>query len=335
MSTVLVTGASGMVGGGLVEMLVQRRESVRVLVRPTSRTSTLERLPAEIVRADLGDPAALARAVEGCARVYHVAGLVSYRRADAERLYQTNVAGTHNLLAAALDAGVRRVVLTSSTAAVGLSEDGRVLDEAAPFDAGYARFPYMWTKHLAEVEAAEAVALGLDVVIVNPSTILGAGDVHLNTGRLFRQIAAGKVKAAPPGGNAVVALTDVVQGHLLAMERGRTGRRYILSAANLAHVELLGRIACALGRPPIRRVLPRWTEGPASLLAGLASWGGDAALTPQVVRFSYRYRYFRADRARSELGWVPATTVEDAIGNAARWYAAHGVLKAADTGKAC
>jgi dihydroflavonol-4-reductase len=251
---------------------------------------------------------------------------VSYRKADAERMYEANVIGTRNVLSAAMEAGVERVVHTSSTAAVGLSDGPVVLDEDARFDPRFRDVPYMWMKHLAEVECTEAAAAGLDVVIVNPTTILGAGDVHLNTGKLFQQIARGSLAFAPPGGNSVVALEDVVDGHLLAMERGVTGRRYILNGENLEQVALLSRIAGALGRPPVRRVLPRWTEAPLAAGARLAEAAGGA-LTPQVVFFSYRYRWFSAARAQKELGWSPRAGVDAAIEDAARWYASRGVLE--------
>jgi dihydroflavonol-4-reductase len=323
---VFVTGATGMLGRALVRRLVERGVSVRALARASSDTSELSKMPVELVRGDLDDPEKLAEAMRGCDGVFHVAALVSYRRADAERMYQANVIGTRHVLWAALEAGVARVVHTSSTAAVGLSERQEPLDEGAPFDPRLQRVPYMWTKHLAEVEVAEAVAQGLHVVIVNPSTIIGAGDVHLNTGKLFKQIADGSLRFAPPGGNSVVALEDVVDGHLLAMERGVPGRRYILNGENLAQVELLSRIARVLGRPPIDAVLPRWMEGPVTLAARFVEAMGGA-LTPQVVFFSFRYRWFSAQRARAELEWTPRAGVDAAIEDAARWYAERGELE--------
>jgi dihydroflavonol-4-reductase len=323
---VFVTGATGMVGRALAERLVARGFAVRALARAGSDTTELAKLPVELVRGDLNDVDALTEGMRGCARVFHVAGVVSYRRADAERMYEANVMGTRNLLASALEAGVERVVHTSSTAAVGLSDEADVLDESAPFDPRFRDVPYMWMKHLAEVECAEAAAAGLDVVTVNPSTIFGAGDVHLNTGRLFKQIARGSLSIAPPGGNSVVALDDVVEGHLLAMEKGVAGRRYILNGENLAQAALLSRIGEALDRPPVERVLPRWTERPLAAAARMAELGG-AALTPQIVFFSYRYRWFSAVRAQAELGWSPRAGVDAAIEDAIDWYASRGVLE--------
>jgi dihydroflavonol-4-reductase len=330
---VFVTGATGMVGRALARRLVEQGESVRALARASSRSGDLARLGVELVEGDLGDAAGLARAMRGCGRAYHVAGLVSYRRADAERMYETNVIGTRHVLWAAMEAGVERVVHTSSTAAVGLSESEAPLDEGARFDPALRSVPYMWMKHLAEVEVVEAAKAGLDAVMVNPSTIIGAGDVHLNTGKLFAQIARGAVRLAPPGGNSVVALEDVVDAHLLAMQRGAAGRRYIVNGENLRQVELLNRIAGALGRPPLESVLPRWSEKPLAAAAWAAERLGGA-LTPQVVFFSFRYRWFSAARARAELGWAPRAGVGSAIAEAARWYAENGVLGGAAAGTA-
>jgi dihydroflavonol-4-reductase len=169
------------------------------------------------------------------------------------------------------------------------------------------------------------------VVMVNPSTIFGAGDVHLNTGKLFQQIARGSLRFAPPGGNSAVALDDVVEGHLLAMEHGAAGRRYILNDANLPHAELMSRVAATLGRPPVTRTLPRWSEAPLAAAARIAELAG-AALTPQVVFFSYRYRYFSADRAGAELGWSPRAGLDSALPDAADWYESRGLLEGSSRG---
>lgn len=321
---VFVTGASGMLGLHLVRQLVAQDVPVRALTR--SSCPLLESLPVEIVRGDLSDRSRLADAMRGCPRVFHVAGLVSYRARDVERMYETNVVGTRNVLAAAASCGVERVVHTSSTAAIGLSNDPVVLNERESFDPQLRTIPYMWMKHLAEVEVAEAVASGLDVVIVNPSTLVGPGDVHVNSGTLFQQLDRGAIRFAPPGGNAMVSVDDAVKGHLLAMERGTSGRRYILSSENLRHAEIFSRISQILGRPDVTRVLPRWTETPLSMASSAGDRLAASSLTPAVVYFSFRYRWFSAERAREELGWEPAQTFEEAATDAVRWYRAQGLL---------
>lgn len=321
---ILVTGASGMLGQRLVHQLVEDGEEVRVMLRPHGRS--FPSLPVHVVHGDVHEPADVAAAVSGCSQVFHTAGVVSYSPTDAERAYRTNVIGTRNVLRASMEAGVDRVVHTSSTAAVGLTDEPRCLDEKEPFDPRLRRVAYMWTKHLAEVEVADAIAKGLDVVTVNPSTLVGAGDVNMNAGHVFAQLHRGALRFAPPGGNSFVGVEDAVRGHLLAMRRGAPGRRYILSSGNLTYREWLSRVAAALGRGPIDRVLPRWTETPLALGAAIASWIPQARLTPAMVFFSYRHRWFTSDRAHRELGWTPAQGFDSAAREAVSWYAQRGLL---------
>ena len=172
----------------------------------------------------------------------------------------------------------------------------------------------MRTKHLAEQEVERAVAGGLDAVIVNPSTMYGGGDVNRNTSAVFPGLRRGTMFAAPPGGTAVVSVDDAVTGHLLAMERGQRGRRYILSSENLTYLDVLNRIARVIGGPPVRRTIPAALEG---LLAAIAAVAAAVVpslpVTRHVIRFSFRYRYFSAARARAELGWEPRVPLEEAV----------------------
>lgn len=317
---VFVTGGTGMVGANLARQLVAQGHCVRLLLRQR-RHPFLAELPYESVPGDLDDVRALTRGMSGCRHVYHVAGLVSYRPRDRARLYETNVAGTRNVLAAAAGAGVERVLHTSSTAAVGMSRRPHdVLDESASFDRRFEADPYMWTKHLAEEEVARAVERGLDVIIVNPSTIYGGGDVYGNTSGLLPNLRRGRVLAAPPGGNSVVSVDDVVRGMLLAMERGRAGRRYILSAERMTYHDMLNRAAAVVGGRAIRWTIPTSWEHPlAAVVAAASALAPALPLSAHVVRFSFRYRYFSAARAAAELGWVPRTSFEDAVRAALRF----------------
>lgn len=321
--TVFVTGGTGMVGANLARRLIEDGHRVRLLVRARLHPF-LEHLPYQPVPGDLADLDALDAGMAGCSQAYHVAGAVSYRVRDRRRLFETNVHGTRNVLAAAARAGVKRIVHTSSTAAVGMSErPHQVLDETTPFDRRFESDPYMWTKHLAEREVVRAAEGGLDAVIVNPSTIYGSGDVYRTTSSIFRSLKDGRVFAAPPGGNSVVSVDDVVRGLLLAMERGQTGRRYILSAERLTYREMLDRVAGLIGGTPVRWTLPAVLEWPLAAVAGVASTlVPSLPLTPSVIRFSFRYRYFSSARARTELGWEPKTAFEEAVRAAWQFAAA-------------
>jgi dihydroflavonol-4-reductase len=318
---IFITGGTGMVGANLVRRLVEKQGAgggtgaeIRLLTRGRTHPF-LEDLPVQYVRGDLRDVELLCEGMRGCSQVYHVAGLVSYRRADRAALREVNVTGTRNVLAAARRAGVRRVVHTSSTAAVGYSTRAdMVLDEHTPFDPHFGRDPYMWTKHLAEVEVWAAVREGADVVMVNPSTIYGAGDLNRNTSAVFPTLRSGRMFAAPPGGTSVVAVDDVVSGLLLAMQRGESGRRYILSSERLLYHDMFNRIAALLGGPPVTRTFPAWLRGPlAAAAGGISVVAPGAPLSSHVIRFSFGYRYFSAARAISELGWTPAVSFDDAV----------------------
>ncbi|MFL5801133.1 MAG: SDR family NAD(P)-dependent oxidoreductase, partial [Roseiflexaceae bacterium] len=222
---VLVTGGTGFIGANLAAALIARGDAVRVLRRASSSLVALEGLPVEHMIGDVTDPDAVARAVEGCDLVFHVAALAAYWRATREQVYHVNVAGTRVVMEACLRAGVPRVVHTSSVAAVGIAPRATIADERTPFDTLSATFPYAHSKRLAEDVVREFVAQGLNVVIVNPATVFGVGDHYLNSGRIVIEYGRGRIPVVPPGGMCVVDVDAVVQGHLLAAARGRVGER--------------------------------------------------------------------------------------------------------------
>jgi dihydroflavonol-4-reductase len=316
---VFLTGASGMLGANLCRLLVERGHSVRVWTRSPLRHPLLEGLAIEEARGDLLDEAALRAAMPGCTHVFHVAGLVSYRDRDRDELHRVNVLGTRSVLSAAVAAGVQRVVHTSSTAAVGISPwGGPPLDEEAHFLPAYQHIPYMASKR--EAEDIALVEDRVEVVVVNPATIYGGGDVKLNTGTVFQQIAAGRLRFCPPGGTGVVSVRDCARGHLLAMQRGVPRRRYILVSGNYSFVELFGRIARCLGVRPPRFVLPR-------ILYPLAYSAASLLGVPRhVVRIGFSQRYFSAARAARELGWQPTQGLDEMLEEAAAFYRQQGYV---------
>ena len=326
---VLVTGASGMLGANLCRRLVEEGMDVVALVRRPLTHPLLGGLPIRQVLGDLSDRDSLKTALEGCDIVFHVAGSVSYLDRDKSKLFDTNFQGTHNLLEAAARASIRRVVHTSSTAAIGIGKDTKPLDEESSFHPRYRKVPYMESKRSAEVLALHAPKL--DVVVVNPATIYGAGDIYLNTGMLFRQLKRGKIRFVPPGGTAVVSVRDCVEGHILALRSGIPGRRYILSSGNHSYGELWQGIAKALGVRAPTRTIP----SPLFALAYGAGVFHDTVL-PRALRnpvfsrhlttIAFRNRYFDATRARQELGWTPTQDLQEMLNEAARFYLQHGLL---------
>lgn len=311
-----------MLGAQLARRLVAEECRVRLLLR-SPRHPLLEGLPLQEEVGDLERAPDVERATRGCRAVFHVAGLVSYRRADAEALYRSNVVATRNVVRAALRCGVERLVHTSSTAAVGWSASpDRVLDETGIGKDELRRIPYAWTKRLGEEEVLGGVREGLHAVIVNPGTIYGSGDVKRNTGGALLALQRGRLWFVPPGGQSVVSVQDTVAGHLLALERGAPGRRYILAAENVSYRQFFDRAARVLRVAPPRHTLPPATEGLVRLLArvGEVAWPtGPLSLGASLLL--YRHRYHDAARARRELNWRPTVSLEEAVADAMRFYA--------------
>ena len=235
-----VTGASGFVGANLVRTLLGDGHSVRALVRPSSDRSNLIGLPLEIVEGDLNHEPRLADLIGECEAVFHVAALYSLFRRDREAIYRTNVEGTRLMLAAARRAKVRRFVYTSSVAAIGVPRNGQVASEESQAPLEHLVGDYKKSKLLAEREAVEAARDGLDVVVVNPSTPIGAYDVKPTpTGEIVVRFLEGRMPFYVDTGLNVIDVVDVARGHILAYERGRPGERYILGNRNMTLKELL------------------------------------------------------------------------------------------------
>ena len=261
---VLVTGATGFVGGQVAAALVRRGDRVRVLRRETSKTIALDGLDVEHIYGDILERDAVDAAVRGCDVVFHIAAISSYWRARREEVYRVNVQGTRMVLDACLAAGVPRVVYTSSVAALGVPRNGRLADETQSLSRAEERWAYAHSKHLAEREVRDAVAHGLSAVIVNPAVVIGPGDHNQISGSMIVEMAKRPFPAAPPGGVSMVDIDAVVQGHLSAAERGRTGERYILAGENLTYNEIMVVIAAIVGRRAPRWTIPAWVMPPAA-----------------------------------------------------------------------
>ncbi|MBN1261244.1 MAG: NAD-dependent epimerase/dehydratase family protein [Anaerolineae bacterium] len=325
---VLVTGATGCVGANIVSALQRRGHTVRALQRSTSRLDALAGLDPEMVVGDIGDPASLLAAAEGVDWIFHAAAISQYWRNSKELIYQVNVEGTRNVLEAARAQGVKRVVFTSSVGALGVpTYPGQLLDETATFNLSPRRFPYGHSKVLAEEEVRRAVAAGLDVVIVNPVTVIGQRDVGFIGGEILRAAVNGKTLAAPSGGMGVVSGCSVGHGHVLAAERGKTGERYVLNGENISHRALLNIVADVTGSRPPWFTVPRVTMGAVAWLVDL--WNGLHTRPPLVsgnqLRLGARFLYFDGAKAERELGFA-GRTARLAVEEAWSWYRAQGLL---------
>jgi dihydroflavonol-4-reductase len=323
----LVTGATGCVGANVVAALLTRSYDVRAMRRATSSLDALDGLHPEIVVGDILDPPSLQAALRGCELVFHVAAVSDYWRTPAERIYEVNVKGTRHVLAAALEAGVERVVYTSSVGALGVPKPGHLLDESDTFNLAPRRFPYGHSKHLAEEAVREAIALGLDAVIVNPAAVIGARDVHFIGGSLLREVRRGLSWFAPPGGLNWVEARTLGLGHVLAAENGRTGERYILGGENVSHHEALTTVAQVVGGRRPLGTLPRSALDLAALLVDAfnALWPGTPRLSGEQTRMSGVEICCDCSKARRELGF-PETPFRVGVERAYAWYIAHGDL---------
>ncbi len=326
--TVLVTGATGFVGGHVARLLSESGERVRLLLRPGSDTRTLTGLSYETVQGDLCDIASLRNALRGCRRLFHVAAHYSLWASDPGLLYRSNVEGTRNILEVAREVGVERIVYTSTVGALGNPGDGRPGTEETPVSLSEMVGHYKRSKYLAEQVALAAAREGLPVVIVNPSTPVGPGDVKPTpTGQMIVDFLNRRMPAYIETGLNLIAVEDVARGHLLAMEKGRVGEKYILGFRNLALreiLEILGRIA---GLTPPRIRLPRWTVLPLAYVSDQASrlTGRPPRIPLEGVRMAKKKMFFDARKAVRELG-LPQSPVEEALERAVQWFRSHGYV---------
>jgi dihydroflavonol-4-reductase len=325
----LVTGATGFVGSAVARALLARGHRVRVLARPSSDRRNLAGLAVEIAEGAMEDPRSLVRAATGCRYVYHVAADYRIWVPDPAPMFRANVEGTRDLLTAALEAGAERVVYTSSVATLGLVAGGSA-DEETPSSIDDMIGPYKRSKFAAEEVVRELVReRGLPVVIVNPSTPVGPGDIKPTpTGRLIVEAARGQMPAFVDTGLNIVHVDDVAEGHLAAAEKGRIGERYILGGENMALAEILAEVARAVGRRPPWLRVPHGVLFPVAIGAELAArvTGRDPFVTLDGVRMSRKKMYFTSEKASHELGYA-SRPAREAIADAVRWFAANGYLK--------
>jgi dihydroflavonol-4-reductase len=325
----LVTGATGFVGSAVARALLQAGHRVRVLARPNSDRRNLVDLSVEIAEGSMGDTESLARAVAGCRYVYHVAADYRIWVPDPAPMFRTNVAGTRDLLTAALEAGAERIVYTSSVATLGLVPGGSA-NEETPSSAEDMIGPYKQSKFEAEEVARElAIGHGLPVIIVNPSTPVGPRDLKPTpTGRLILEAARGQMPAYVDTGLNIVHVDDVAAGHLAAAEKGRIGERYILGGENMSLAEILREVARKVGKRPPRLRLPHSALFPVAIGAEFAAriTGREPFVTLDGVRMSRKKMYFTSEKASCELGYKPRPARE-AIADAVSWFRTNGYLR--------
>jgi dihydroflavonol-4-reductase len=332
----LVTGATGFLGRHLLRELRERGEGVRLLVRRPQDAAELRTQGVEVVAGSVTDAAELNRAIEGVERIYHLAGLVSRKRADAHRMYEVHVEGTRLLAEAARAAGVKRMVLLSTSGTVAVAERADEMpDESteAPVEI-IGRWPYYASKLYQEETARRACGDAIELVTVNPSLLLGPGDDRLSSTRDVLAFLARDIALTPPGGLNFVDVRDVAAALPAAMERGRAGERYLMGGYNCTFQEFFGRLA-RLSKVAGPRVRPpgKWTVLAAHAQAALyRKLGRTPPVEPDSVEMARYFWYFRSTKAEQELGFSAreaTTTLNDTVKYLRAHFMGNGALQSA------
>ena len=327
-----ITGATGFLGSNLVKKLIECGENVTVLVRKGSDHPFLNGLNVTKVEGDVTDLKSIHNGMKGCTHVYHNAGYLSYSKINLNILMEINVKGTENVCKAALENDIKKLVHVSSTSAIGIPKHkDKPADENYPFHKRWKKNPYMMTKRLSEEVALGFVDEGLNVVVVNPSTLYGPGDIKVHSGEVFKNIDSGILRIAPPGGTGIIAIRDCVYGLMAAMERGEKGQRYILNSENLPLIQLFNTIAELLDKPPITKIFPKWTYFPLYFSAFIIEdfyrmFGKVSKIDCGTIDMSWRQRYFDSSKAQTKLEWKPLVSFKETCQEAIKFYRSTGIL---------
>jgi dihydroflavonol-4-reductase len=328
---VFLTGATGFVGSHVARELAGRGADLRLLVRKTSRTDNLEGIAGETVVGDLREPESLRAAVSGCDAVMHVAADYRLWVRHPQAMYAANVDGTRNLLQAARDLGVPRFVYTSSVATMGFRRDGTIVDEATAVSVADMIGHYKRSKFLAEQEAIQASRGGQEVVILNPTTPVGANDLKPTpTGGIIVDFLNRKFPAYVDTGLNLVDVREVARTHADALTMGRFGERYILGGENLTLKQILDKLSAITGLPSPTRKVPHWVAMAFAFfdenLTGRLL-GKEPRATVEAVRMGKKMMFASSAKAERELGFrlVP---VYPALRGAVEWFRANGYVKA-------
>jgi dihydroflavonol-4-reductase len=322
-----VTGATGFVGSHVARVLAAQGADLRLLVRSSSDLRNIQELRAEQVTGDLRDAAALKKAVNGCDVIFHVAADYRLWVRDPDEMYRSNVEGTRAVLEAAKANGVRRVVYTSSVATMGFGSNGHLANEDSPVSLANMIGPYKRSKFMAEKIALQAGKSGMDVVVVNPTTPVGEQDIKPTpTGRIVVDFLKKKFPAYLDTGLNLVDVAECARGHAAALEKGRSGERYILGGENLTLKQILDKLGAIAGLPSPKIRVP--------YVVALATGVVDEVITGRLlkrepratidaVRMGRKKMFVSSEKAERELGWK-TVPVDGALRRAVEWFRANG-----------
>jgi dihydroflavonol-4-reductase len=324
---IFVTGATGFLGSHVARALSEQGADLRLLLRPTSDLRNLEGLKAETATGDLRNPASIEKAISGCDTVFHVAADYRLWVRDPNEMYRSNVEGTRSILEAARKSGVKSVVHTSSVATVGFSNNGHPADEDSPVALADMIGPYKRSKFMAEQLALEAGRSGMRVVVVNPTTPIGEQDVKPTpTGRIVVDFLKRKFPAYVETGLNLVDATVCAHGHVAALEKGKSGERYILGGENLTLKQILDKLRDITGLPSPRIKLPyffAYATGVVDEAITGRLLKREPRATVDTVRMGKKKMFASSDKAERELGWK-ILPVDAALARAVKWFQANG-----------
>jgi dihydroflavonol-4-reductase len=330
---IFVTGATGFLGSHVARVLAAQGAELRLLVRPTSDLRNIADLNAERATGDLRDPASIEKALSGCEVVFHVAADYRLWVRDPDEMYRSNVEGTRALLEAARKQGVRRVVYTSSVATMGFGSNGHaaahLTDENSPVSLSGMIGHYKRSKFMAEQVAFDAAKSGVDVVIVNPTTPIGERDVKPTpTGRIVLDFLKRKFPAYVETGLNLVDATECARGHVQALEKGKSGERYILGGENLTLKQILDRLAAITGLKSPTVKLPyvfAFATGVVDEMVTGRLLGREPRATIDAVRMGRKMMFVSSAKAERELGWK-TVPVDGALRRSVKWFQANGYV---------
>jgi dihydroflavonol-4-reductase len=321
-----VTGATGFLGSHVARALAEQGADLRLLVRANSNAKNIDDLKADRVVGDLRDPASLEKGIAGCDVVFHVAADYRLWVRDPEEMYRANVEGTRGILEAARKNNVRRVVYTSSVATMGFTSNGHPADENSPVSLESMIGPYKRSKFMAEQVAVEAAHAGQEVVIVNPTTPVGERDIKPTpTGRIVLDFLKRKFPAYVDTGLNVVDARECALGHIAALEKARSGERYILGGQNLTLKQILDKLAAITGLPSPKLRVPYALALATGVVDEVVTGrirGKEPRATIDAVRMGRKKMFVSSSKAERELGWK-CVPVDDALGRAVDWFRAN------------
>ena len=322
-----VTGATGFVGSHVARVLAEQGVSLRSLVRSSSNTKNVADLKADLVTGDLRDPASIEKSMAGCDVVFHVAADYRLWVSDPAEMYRANVEGTRAILEAARKNNVRRVVYTSSVATVGFTANGQPADENSPVSLENMIGPYKRSKFMAEQVAIDAARSGQDVVIVNPTTPVGERDIKPTpTGRIVVDFLKKKFPAYVDTGLNLVDVRQCALGHIAALEKGRSGERYILGGEDLTLKQILDKLGSITGLPSPKIRVPYVIALATGVVDEIVTGrirGREPRATIDAVRMGRKKMFASSTKAERELGWK-LVAVDDALSRAVTWFRDNG-----------